>query len=69
VHLQRVARETGGRFYTQATVASLPDDVVFTESGVTIREALDLWDMPIVLIGLLGLLGFEWVYRRYRGLI
>lgn len=69
VLLQRVARETGGRFYTQATVASLPDDVVFTESGVTIREALDLWDMPIVLIGLLGLLGFEWVYRRYRGLI
>lgn len=69
VLLQRVARETGGRFYTPATVGSLPDDVVFTESGVTVREALDLWDMPIVLFGLLGLLGFEWVYRRYRGLI
>ncbi len=67
--LQRIARETGGRFYTAATVGSLPDDVVFTESGVTVREAMDLWDMPIVLIALIGLLGFEWVYRRYRGLI
>jgi hypothetical protein len=67
--LQRIARETGGKFYTPATAASLPDDVIFTESGVTTREIKDLWDMPVVFFLLVGLLGFEWVYRRRRGLV
>ena len=40
----------------------------YTESGVTLREARDLWDMPIVFLLLLTLLGTEWVYRRWRGL-
>ena len=28
----------------------------------------ELWDMPIVLILLIGLMGSEWLYRRSRGL-
>ena len=67
--LKRIAEETGGRFYTPATVASLPDDVVYTESGITVRETRDLWDMPIVFLTLMLLLGSEWVYRRRRGLV
>ncbi len=46
----------------------LPDDVVFTEAGVTVRDARDLWDMPIVFLLLATLLGAEWGYRRWRGL-
>jgi len=42
--------------------------VVFTESGVTVRDSRDLWDMPIVFFLLVGLLGAEWSYRRWRGL-
>ncbi len=67
--LRRLATETGGKFYTAATVDQLPDDVLYTESGVTVKETKDLWDMPIIFLGLVGLLGTEWIYRRRRGLI
>ena len=66
--LRRVAQETGGRFYTLADAKRLPDDVVYTEAGVTVRDARDLWDMPIVFLLLATLLGAEWGYRRWRGL-
>ncbi len=66
--LRRVASETGGKFYTPATVASLPEDVSFTESGTVVHERRDLWDMPILFLALLGLVGAEWAYRRTRGL-
>jgi hypothetical protein len=65
--LRRLAEETGGRFYTAATVAALPRDVIYTESGTTVPERKDLWDMPAVLLLLVGLLGAEWGYRRMRG--
>lgn len=66
--LQRIARETGGRFYTPETVSALPEEVVYTQRGVTRTEQLDLWDMPIVFILLLGLLSAEWGLRRRWGL-
>jgi uncharacterized membrane protein len=66
--LRRIADETGGKFYTPGTVASLPEDVSFTESGTVVHEQRDLWDMPILFIALLGLVGTEWAYRRTRGL-
>ncbi|HEX9164938.1 MAG TPA: FixH family protein [Gemmatimonadales bacterium] len=66
--LRRIADETGGRSYTPATVSSLPRDVVYTERGITRTEQLDLWDMPIVFLLLLGLLSAEWGLRRRWGL-
>ncbi len=66
--LRRIADETGGHFYTPETVSTLPEDVSFTESGATVYEQRDLWDMPFLLFLLVGLLGGEWVYRRARGL-
>jgi uncharacterized membrane protein len=66
--LRRVADETGGRFYTSSDVDRLAEDIRFTESGHTVTEELDLWDMPAVFLALLGLLGGEWVLRRRRGL-
>ncbi len=67
--LERVAEVTGGRYYTPATAATLPEDVSFTESGTTVLEERDLWDMPIILLLLLGVLGAEWGFRRHRGLV
>jgi uncharacterized membrane protein len=66
--LQRIAEETGGRFYTPETVAGLPEDVQYTGRGVTTTEERELWHMPIVLMALLGLVGAEWGYRRMVGL-
>lgn len=66
--LRRIATETGGKYYPLAGTRNLPDDVVFTEAGVTVREAHDLWDMPIVFLVLAALLAGEWILRRRRGL-
>ena len=66
--LRRIATETGGRYYPLSDASRLAEDVVFTESGVTVRESRDLWDMPIAFFLLVGLLGAEWGYRRWRGL-
>lgn len=66
--LRRIAGETGGRYYPLADAGRLAEDVMYTESGVTVRESRDLWDMPIVFLVLIGLLGADWGYRRRRGL-
>ncbi len=66
--LERIADETGGRFYTPETVSTLPEDVSFTESGTTVHEERDLWDMPVLFLLLIALIGTEWAYRRSRGL-
>jgi len=66
--LEQLAQETGGRFYTPAQAAALPEDVRFTESGATVFEHHDLWDMPATFLLLLTLLGVEWGWRRARGL-
>jgi len=66
--LRQVANETGGNYYPLSQAARLAEDVNYTESGVTQRDAHDLWDMPIVFLLLVTLLGAEWFYRRRRGL-
>lgn len=66
--LERVADETGGRYYTLETVGRLPEDLRFTGEGVTVREERDLWDMPVLFLLAAGLLAGEWAYRRKRGL-
>jgi hypothetical protein len=66
--LQRIADETGGRFYTTDTVSLLPEDIRYVGSGVTLVEELELWDMPVLLLLLAGLVLGEWSYRRVRRL-
>jgi hypothetical protein len=66
--LRRIADETGGRFYTADTVAGLPEDVRYAGRGVTSVEERELWNMPIILIALMGLACAEWGYRRAVGL-
>ena len=66
--LRRISEETGGVFYTPQSVSTLADDVKYTGRGVTTVEERDLWDMPIVLFLLLGVMLAEWSYRRVRHL-
>jgi hypothetical protein len=66
--LERIAEETGGRFFTPSTASSLADAISYTGHGVTVVEEHDLWDMPVLLVALITLLGTEWGFRRARGL-
>jgi uncharacterized membrane protein len=67
--LRRIADETGGQFYTPETVNTLPEDITISGAGVTLVEEHDLWDMPILFLLMLMLMGAEWGYRRVRGLV
>jgi hypothetical protein len=67
--LERLAEETGGRYYDPTTVASLAEDIRFTGGGVTLTEERDLWDMPILFFLLVAFVGGEWVFRKRRGLL
>jgi uncharacterized membrane protein len=66
--LSRIADETGGRFYTKGSVATLPEDITYLGRGVTAAQEKDLWDMPGVLVLVVGLAAAEWFLRRRQGL-
>ena len=66
--LARIAEDTGGRFYTPSTVSTLPEDITYLGRGVTVVQEKDLWDMPAVLLLLVGLVSCEWLLRRKWGL-
>jgi hypothetical protein len=66
--LRRIAEETGGRYYAAGNIGNIAEDVRYAGRGVTSIEERPLWNMPIVLIGLIGLVCAEWAYRRVVGL-
>ena len=66
--LERIAAETGGRFYTPDTASSLPADLGYSGGGATVQETKALWDMPAVFLAIIGLLSAEWAWRKHRGL-
>jgi uncharacterized membrane protein len=66
--LRRIAEETGGRFYDASNASGLAEDVRYGGRGVTTVEERELWNMPIILITLMGLVCAEWGYRRAVGL-
>ena len=66
--LTRLAEETGGRFFTPSTATALPEAISYSGRGVTVVEERDLWDMPILLMAILALIGADWGLRRMRGL-
>ena len=67
--LQKLARETGGNYYTLSNVQRIPEEIVYTKKRSSVIEVLDLWDMPINLLLLVSLLVSEWILRKSRGSI
>ncbi len=67
--LQKLASETGGRYYTPEDAQKLGKDISYSDAGITVRETRDLWDMPIVFLILLMLRSGEWLLRRKWGVI
>lgn len=66
--LRRISEETGGRYFAAAAASSLPDAIAYGGGGVTVVEQHDLWDMPVVLLAVVGLAAGEWILRRRWGL-
>jgi hypothetical protein len=66
--LERIAEETGGRFYTPDTAHRLAGDLTHSGGGATVRDEKPLWDMPVLYLAIIGLLSSEWAYRKRLGL-
>ena len=62
--LERIARETGGRYWTLDDLAGLPEAIRYSRAGMVERQTLDLWNMPLALLLLALLKLSEWLLRR-----
>jgi uncharacterized membrane protein len=67
--LEKLAEQTGGRYYAAKDLAKLTGEISYSEAGITTRETKDLWDMPVVFLGALLLRGSEWLLRRKWGVV
>ncbi len=67
--LEQLSAETGGRYWKLSELKNLPRDISYSEAGISVRSAKELWDMPIVFLLLLGLPITEWLLRRKWGVV
>lgn len=65
--LDGLSARTGGSYYTAADAARIPEELSFSESGLTVKETRDLWPLPIFFILLAALKGGEWLLRKRWG--
>jgi uncharacterized membrane protein len=67
--LDRLASQTGGRYWRAQDLSKLPEEISYSEAGVSTRETRELWNMPALFLALLLLRFAEWLVRRRRGII
>ncbi len=67
--LRKLSQQTGGRYYSAANARDIPEQINFSDAGITTSQMLDLWDMPIVFLLALGLRSAEWLLRRKWGVV
>ncbi len=65
--LKRIAAETGGSYFTPESAAGILNRLRFSNSGITERDWLVLWSMPVNFLLLLLLKLSEWLLRRRWG--
>ena len=65
--LEKLSAETGGRYWGAAELSKLPSEISYSEAGISVRNTKELWNMPIVFLLLLCLMGGEWLLRRKWG--
>jgi uncharacterized membrane protein len=65
--LERIAAATGGRYWGLNELDDLAAAIPYSKAGVVERQTLDLWNLPIVLLVLLGLKVAEWLLRMRWG--
>ncbi len=67
--LQKLADETGGRYYKPGDAKRLAQEISYSEAGITSREMKDLWNMPVFFLLVLVLRSTEWLLRRKWGVV
>jgi uncharacterized membrane protein len=67
--LEKLSAQTGGRLWKADELARLPQEISYSEAGISVRDTKELWNMPIVFFLLLALMSGEWLLRRKWGIV
>ncbi len=67
--LEKLAQETGGRYWGKGDLERLPKEISYSEAGISVRDTKELWDMPAVFMVLLWLMSADWLLRRKWGVV
>jgi uncharacterized membrane protein len=67
--LEKLATETGGRYWRPDELTRLPNEISYSDAGISVRDIKELWNMPIVFLWLLALMAAEWLLRRKWGVV
>jgi len=67
--LQRLASETGGRYWRAQELSQLAAAIPYSEAGIGVRDLKPLWHMPALFLLLLSLRFADWLLRRRWGIV
>jgi hypothetical protein len=67
--LEKLAQQTGGRYYKPSDASKLGNEISYSEAGITTRETRDLWNLPVVFLLALAIRAAEWLLRRKWGVV
>jgi hypothetical protein len=67
--LEKLSAETGGRYWRPQDLSRLPQEISYSEAGISVRDTKELWNMPAVFLLLLALVATEWLLRRKWGVV
>jgi uncharacterized membrane protein len=67
--LEKLATETGGRYWKPDELSRLPNEISYSDAGISVRDIKELWNMPVVFLWLLLLMAAEWLLRRKWGVV
>ena len=67
--LEKLASQTGGRYWTPAGLSKLPSEISYSEAGITVRETKELWNMPAIFLLICCCVFAEWLLRRKWGIV
>jgi hypothetical protein len=67
--LEKLASETGGRYWKPDELTRLPNEISYSDAGISVRDIKELWNMPVVFLWLLLLMAAEWLLRRKWGVV
>ncbi|HKV04817.1 MAG TPA: glutamine amidotransferase [Candidatus Acidoferrales bacterium] len=67
--LERLASQTGGRYWRPEELSKLSSEIPYSEAGITVRETKELWNMPAIFLAIILLRFSEWLLRRKWGIV
>ncbi len=67
--LEKLASETGGRYWRPDELTRLPNEISYSDAGISVRDIKELWNMPVVFLWMLFLISTEWLLRRKWGVV